>query len=399
MMRGAIPLFRVSGVQVAVHPSWFIVFVLVAWSLAAGFLPDVLPQIEPVQAWILGIVGALLLFASVLLHELAHSLVAIRRGLPVSSITLFIFGGVSNLTAESKDPRTEFLIAIVGPLTSFVIAGVSWLIAISPIDDRIAVLFGYLAVVNAVLGAFNLIPGFPLDGGRVLRSIIWRATGNVRRATEIAGAIGQAVGFGFIVLGVVQFFRGDLLGGLWTGAIGWFLQGAAAASVQQLMVDQRLAGVRVRDAFAPDDTTVPPGLTVAELIDTFILGAKKRAVLVTDNGRLVGIVTMGDIVKVPPEERSKATMAEVMTPLDRLVTVAPSTTLREAAETLSTHEFDQLPVVEAGRPLGFLTRADVIRELAVREALDISSTRGLSAGGAPTTARPAGGTTTEPTRR
>lgn len=372
MVRNTFALFRVRGITVGVHISWLIVFGLVTWSLATGFLPDVLPGIAPTEAWLIGAVSAILLFASVLLHELAHSFVALSRGLPVHSITLFLFGGVSNLSGESKDPRTEFLIAIVGPLTSFVIAGAAFLLASLPgLDDRVAVVFAYLVVVNAVLGAFNLIPGFPLDGGRVFRSIIWRATGNVRRATEIAASVGQLVGLGFIAWGVLRVVEGDLFGGLWTAAIGLFLQNAAGSSVGQLALDQRLRGVRVRDAFTPDPTTAPPGLSVADLIEEHFLRGKRRAVLVTDNGRLVGIVTVGDVSRVAPDERTRTTVADVMSGPDGLVTTQPSTSLRAAAEVLAAHEFDQLPVVEAGQPLGMLTRADIVREFQIREALDL----------------------------
>jgi Zn-dependent protease/CBS domain-containing protein len=378
MGSSTLPLFRVRGIEVGVHVSWLIVFGLVTWSIAMGFVPQAVPGIAPVEAWIVGAVSAILLFASVLLHELAHSFVAISRGLPVHSITLFLFGGVSNLTSESKDPRTEFLIAIVGPLTSFAIAGAALVLAGFPLDERIGAVVTYLAVVNVLLGVFNLIPGFPLDGGRVFRSIIWKVTGSVRRATGIAAAVGQLVGFGFIAWGILGVFDGDLLGGLWTAAIGLFLQNAAGSSVQQLALDQRLRSVRVGDAFTPDDDTAAPGLTIAELIEDHILGRKRRAVLVTENGRLAGIVTIGDLQRVPPDARGRTTVRDVMTGLDGIVTTSPGTSLREAADVLAQHEFDQLPVVEDGRPLGAITRADVMRELQVREALDLGErpTRG-----------------------
>jgi CBS domain-containing protein len=229
----------------------------------------------------------------------------------------------------------------------------------------------YLIVVNVLLGAFNLIPGFPLDGGRVFRSIIWRATGSVRRATEIAAAVGQLVGFGFIAWGILGVFDGDLLGGLWTAAIGLFLQNAAGSSVQQLALDQRLRSVRVRDAFTPDDDMAAPELTISELIEDHILGRKRRAVVVTEGGRLVGIVTIGDLQRVPPEARGRTTVREVMTGLDSIVTTSPGTSLRDAADVLAHREFDQLPVVEDGRPLGAITRADIMREFQIREALDL----------------------------
>jgi Zn-dependent protease/predicted transcriptional regulator len=371
MVRNTLPLFRLRGIEVGVHVSWLIVFGLVTWSTAMGFVPQALPGIAPVEAWIIGAISAVLLFASVLLHELAHSFVAISRGLPVHSITLFLFGGVSNLTSDSKDPRTEFVIAIVGPLTSFAIAGAALLLASLPLDERIGVIVTYLIVVNALLGAFNLIPGFPLDGGRVFRSIIWKATGSVRRATEVAASVGQLVGFGFVAWGILGVFDGDLLGGLWTAAIGLFLQNAAGSSAQQLALEQRLRSVRVRDAFTPDDTAAAPGLPISELIEDHILGRKRPAVLVTENGRLVGIVTIGDLQKVSSEGRGRTSVREVMTGLDGIVTTSPSASLREAADVLAHHEFDQLPVVEDGRPLGAITRADIVREFQIREALDL----------------------------
>jgi Zn-dependent protease/CBS domain-containing protein len=370
--RNTVSLFRVRGIEVGLHVSWLIVFGLITWSLATGFLPLALPEISPLEAWLIGAVASILLFASVLVHELAHSFVAVSRGLPVHSITLFLFGGVSNLTAESKDPRTEFLIAVVGPLTSFVLAGLAFLLASIPgLDPRIAVVFAYLTIVNALLGAFNLIPGYPLDGGRVLRSILWKATGDVRRATTVAATIGQLVGFGFMAWGILRAFDGDILGGLWTAAIGLFLQNAAGSSVQNLALEQRLRGVRVRDAFSVDPTTVPPGASVAEVVEEQILRGKRHAVMVADNGRLVGLVTIGDLAKVPLDARDRTTVAEVMTTADQLVTIEPSASLRDAAERLAAHEFDQLPVIGEGRPIGLLTRADIVREFQIREALDL----------------------------
>ena len=381
MIRTTLPLFRVAGIQVGVHISWLIAFVLITWSIAMGFVPEALPGIAEAEAWAIGVVAAVLLFASVLLHELAHSIVAIRRGLPVRSITLFLFGGVSNLTAEAKDPRSEFLISIVGPLTSFAIAGVALLLATLPLDDRVVVVLSYLVVVNALLGAFNLIPGFPLDGGRVFRSIVWRVTGSVRRATEAAAAVGQLVGYGLLAWGVFRVFEGDLLGGLWTAAIGLFLQNAAGSSVQQLAFDQRLRTVRVGDAFIPDARTARPELPVSDLIEDFILGGKRRAVLVTEEGRLVGIVSIGDLQRVPPARRGETTVREVMTGPDGIVTTTPAASLREAAELLAQHEFDQLPVVEDGRPLGAISRADILREFQIREALDVDARSPIRQGG------------------
>jgi len=371
MFRNTLPLFRVRDIQVGVHVSWLVVFALVTWSLAMGFLPEAIPGIAAGDAWLIGAISALLLFASVLLHELAHSFVAISRGLPVHSITLFLFGGVSNLSGESKEPRTEFLIAVVGPLTSFAIAGAAFLIALLPLDARLGVVINYLIIVNVLLGAFNLIPGFPLDGGRVFRAIVWKATGSVHSATRIAASLGQLVGYAFVGWGVLRVIDGDLLGGLWTSAIGLFLQSAAASSVQHLALEHRLGAVSVRDAFTPDASAASPGLIVSELIEEHILRGKRRAVLVVEAGRLVGIVTVGDLHRVAREGRRSTTAAEVMTPADRLITIAPGASLQQAADLLARHDFDQLPVVEDGRVLGSITRADIMREFQIREALDI----------------------------
>lgn len=371
MVRNTLPLFRVRGIAVGVHVSWLVVFALVTWSLAMGFLPEAIPGIAPVEAWLIGGVSAILLFASVLLHELAHSFVALSRGLPVHSITLFLFGGVSNLSGESKEPRTEFLVAVVGPLTSFAIAAAAFLLALLPLDQRLGVVASYLAIVNVLLGGFNLIPGFPLDGGRVFRAIVWKATGSMRRATQVAASLGQLVGFAFIAWGVLGVVDGDLLGGLWTAAIGLFLQNAAASSVQHLALEQRLGALRVRDAFTADATAATSGLNLNDLIEEHILRRKRRAVLVVDGGRLVGMVTVGDLQKVALERRRSATAAKVMTPADRLITIAPAATLQQAADVLSQHEFDQLPIVDDGRVLGIITRADIMREFQIREALDI----------------------------
>ena len=371
MTHNTFHLATVRGIAIGVHVSWLVAFVLVSWSIATGFAPQVLPHVDPLEAWAIGAIAAVLLFVSVLVHELAHSFMAISRGLPVHSITLFLFGGVSNLTAEPKDPRTEFLIAIVGPLTSFAIAGVALLLASIPVDERIAVVIGYLVVVNILLGAFNLIPGFPLDGGRVFRSIVWQATGSVRRATEVASAVGQLAGFGLVAWGVLRVFDGDLLGGLWTAAIGLFLQSAAGSSVRQVALDQRLSSVRVRDVFTQDMDGAAPGMTIDQLIEEHILGRKRRAILVTNNNRLVGIVTIGDLQKVPTGTRGRVTVREVMTAAGSLVTTSPNASLLDVAGVLAQHEFDQLPVVEGDHVLGAVTRADIMREFETREALDI----------------------------
>ncbi len=365
-------LARVAGVDIGVHPSWLVIFLLVTWSLATAYFPLALPEASTTSHWLLGAIASLLLFASVLVHELAHSIVARRQGLTVNSITLFLFGGVSNLASESPRPGVEFLIAVVGPLSSFVIAGLAFLgTAAAPAGSAAEAVLGYLTVVNLLLGAFNLVPGFPLDGGRVLRSIVWRATGSLRRATEIAGTVGILVAYGFFIWGFLRVLDGDLLGGLWIAAIGWFLQSGATASIQQVRVDAALRGARVGDIVRPDDRSVPPDLTVDRLIDEYLLPQNRRSMPVTLDGQVVGIVTLGDVKDVAAERRATTRVGDVMGGQDGVHVVRAGDSLVTALETLGRGDFEQAPVVDGRRLIGVLSRGDVLRQVQLREALHV----------------------------
>lgn len=381
VLRNSFRLFTIAGIEVGIHVSWLLIFALVTWSLATGFFPEAARQILPsgerlseVTAWVLGVAAALLLFASVLVHELAHSFMARARGLEARSITLFLFGGVSNLAAESKSPATEFLVAIVGPLTSFAIAALAFVVALFVGEPTLQLLVGYVAFVNLLVGIFNLVPGFPLDGGRVLRSIAWRITNDLRRATQIASGAGQLVGFGLIAWGLAIVFLpppGDTLNGIWIAAIGWFLQNAASTGLQQVIMESRLRDVRVADVLRRDSSCVSPETTVADLIEDHLLPNNRRAMPVCEGERPVGVVTLGDVRSVAQDARSRTRVAEVMGGSDNLVTVAPGDTLQRALELFAGDDLEQLPVVEDGQLAGVLTRADVIRQLQLREALDV----------------------------
>ncbi len=373
MLNNSIRLFTVRGIEVGVHYSWLFIFGLVTWSLSVYVFPGTtgIAELTDVEYWLLGALTAVLMFASVLVHELAHSFVAKARGLDARSITLFIFGGVSNLGGEAKEASTEFLVAIVGPLTSFVLAGVFFGIASVVTEPRVELVTSYLFYINLVLGIFNLVPGFPLDGGRVLRAILWTATGSLRKATEWAANAGKVVAYLLVAYSIFLFLNESVIGGLWTAAIAWFLHNAASTSVQQLVFETRLKRVRVADVVQPIEETAAPGITVAELIERHILAHNMRAVPVLDNGRLVGIVTLGDIMRVPAPERGRVMVAEVMGGAQGLHTVAADARVQDAVELLAQHEVDQLPVLQDGRFVGFLTRADVMRQLQLREALDV----------------------------
>jgi Zn-dependent protease len=369
VLNNSIRLFTVRGIEVGVHYSWLVIFALLTWSLSVYALPPQLPRLPALEYWILGAITAILLFVSVLIHELAHSFVALARGLQARSITLFIFGGVSNLSGDAKSASTEFVVAIVGPLTSFALAAIAWAVA-TFVDIRIVdVVASYLVFINLSLGIFNLIPGFPLDGGRVLRAILWGALHNMRRATNWAANVGKVVAGLMVLAGGWLLFHGDIVSGVWLAAIAWFLYSAAGASVQQMVMETRLGRVRARDLAQPIEVTAPPGITITELVERYMLPRNLRAVAVTDNTRLVGIVTVSDVIKVPEAQRDRVTVGEVMGSRDGLVTVSGETPALDAIELLAERDVEQVPVLDGSQLVGMLTRADVMRQLQLRESL------------------------------
>jgi Zn-dependent protease len=298
-------IFRVAGIPVRVDPSWLIVFGLISWSLAAGYFPHVLPEVTTAAAWAHGVVAALLLFVSVFLHELSHALVAIEHGVPVSGIRLHVFGGVSELEAEPPTPRAELLIAIVGPLTSFVIAALCYGVG-RALDGPpwVSALTGYLAAVNFLVAIFNLAPGFPLDGGRLLRAMLWWASGRQSWATLWASRAGSAFAFVMIAVGLLRALRGEIIGGLWFAFIGLFLHQAARASRELVVIRERLEPLRVADVMSPVEAPVaeaPPARDAvtpdASAWNAFLkLGRGAGAqVPVVAGGRLVGIVSRRDL--------------------------------------------------------------------------------------------------------
>lgn len=369
MLGNSIKLFTIRGIEVGVHYSWLIIFALLTWSLSVYQFPAELRGRPQLEYWILGVITTLLLFASVLIHELAHSFVAKARGLDARSITLFIFGGVSNLTGEPKSPSTEFLVAVVGPITSFALAAIAFGIATVVDERRIAAVASYLFIINASLGIFNLIPGFPLDGGRVLRSILWRTTRSIRRATDWAANVSKVVAWLMFAVGIFLVVQGDIINGVWLGAIAYFLHSAASQSAQQMVLEAKLGKVQVRDVARPVEVTVMPGTSVAELVEGYMLPRNLRAVPVTDNTRLVGIVTVGDVMRVPLERRAGTAVAEVMSGFEHLYTVTADSRALDAVELLEEHDLEQVPVLDNGQLVGMLSRADVMRQLQMREEL------------------------------
>ena len=370
-MPGSLHVGTIAGIKIYINYSWLIILVLLTVSLAISWFPFSTPGLATGVYYVLGFIAAILLFVSVLVHELAHSLVARARGLPVKNISLFIFGGVSNIEREPRNPGTEFQMAIVGPIASLVIGVIAWVIGLA-IDGSVrplSAILVYLGVANILLGLFNLIPGFPLDGGRVLRSIIWKVTGSLRTATRWAARVGMVVAFLFILWGIWQVFNGNLLGGIWIGFIGWFLLTASQSANTEMALQSLLRGVRVADVMRPVTVSAPATLSLRQLADGYLLPMGLRAVPVVRDERLVGLVTLAEVRGVPRDRWDETPVSRVMIPLERLHTISPDQSLNEALPMLVSRDVNQAPVVDHGRLVGMLSREMIMRYLEVRRSL------------------------------
>jgi Zn-dependent protease len=376
MNAGSLKIGRIAGIDILIHWSWFAIFALLIWSLATGFFEEVGgDDWSSAERWAAAVVTTALFFLSVLLHELSHSLMAKRLGLNVTSITLFLFGGVSSLTQEPESARDEFRVAIVGPGTSFVIAAlcgviflVFWLI-----DEEASVpgaISGYLAFINLAVGIFNMLPGYPLDGGRVLRSVLWARNRNVLKATRAAATAGTYVSFALFALGGLSILFGGFVQGVWFIIIGWFLRNASEQAYEQVLLKNTLEGSRVGDIISHAYTPAPPDLSVQQLVDDYILGQGQRSVPIVVAGDLLGLVTMSDIRAIPVDQWPQTSVFRAMTPRERLLTVAPEDEITTALQMMASHNVHQLPVIDRARTfIGFITRADVLQLINVRTEL------------------------------
>jgi Zn-dependent protease len=365
---------RLAGIDLAIHPSWLVIAFLVTYSLAEFQLPGEVPGWSTPAYWLVGAATAMLFFASVLAHELSHAIVARRFGLRVEGITLFIFGGATTIDEDSRTPREEALIAIAGPAMSVLIGVV--LLGLNLVIDQpqLAALIGWLGFINILLGIFNLIPGFPMDGGRVLRAILWRLRGDRLRATRNAALVGRLFAYLLIGFGVFLALRpgGSIFSGLWLALIGWFLSNAAEATMAQAGVEHSLRGVRVRDAMELDPPAVSPNEPVADLVQERLLRGEDRSFLVRHpDGGLAGIVTLGDVRRLPRESWQGVRVTDIMTRFADLATIGPDAPMADALRLLQEREIGQLPVVEdEGRnPVGMVTRRGILRLLEARMKL------------------------------
>lgn len=365
MLESSFRLGSIAGIRIGVHYTWFIIFFLLSSSLLALFT-DSHPEWSTLTSLLTAVITTLLFFASIILHELGHSLVAIARGIRVQSITLFIFGGVAQSEKESNTAATEFWVAIAGPAVSFALAGLFYLLKLwwGSYSDIAAESLDWLMTINLVVAIFNLIPGFPLDGGRVFRALVWMITGNAMKGMQWAVLGGRLFAYGLMFMGLLTVLQtGLLINGIWLVGIGWFLLSAAEASGRAYVTDQLVGGLTVGDIMRKDVPVVAAGLSVLDWVDEHVLLTSQRAYLVKQGDRIIGLVTLSDAIKLPRKQWGDTPVQEVMTALERLYTVNPSSGIKEVLMLMRNHALNQVPVVDGGHIVGWVDREHLLKIL------------------------------------
>lgn len=365
-MRG-IRIGSLFGIEIRIDYSWFVIFALILWTLTRGVFPTAHPGEQPLTYIVMGTAGTLLFFSSLLAHELSHSLVAQSRGFPVHSITLFIFGGMARTSTEFETPGDEFMVAIAGPVSSFMIAALFWVVAWggAQADFPVAVtgVASYLALINLVLAVFNLFPGFPLDGGRLFRAAVWKATGDLRRATRIAANGGKIFGYMLMALGFLNLFGGNALGGVWLVFIGWFVRMAAESSYAQHVLHGPLQRAHARDVMTPHPQAVAPGRTLQDFLEDYVIHGRHHSYPVAEDDRLMGLITLARVRAAPKDKWPSLTVADAMVPLSPAIIVAPDDTMADTMAKLNGSEIGRVLVTHGDRLLGIISQADVARWL------------------------------------
>ena len=366
---------RVAGIDLAIHPSWLVIAFLLTFSLADALFPRLIPGWTTGQYWLVGVGTAFLFFASVLAHEFSHAIIARRLGLKVAGITLFIFGGATSIETDSRSARDEALIALAGPVASLLIGGAFLGIGALVPQPEVRAIVGWLGIINIVLGAFNLVPGYPMDGGRVLRAILWRVRGDPLTATRQAAMVGRVIGYLMVAGGIYWALRSrDIGSGLWLALVGWFLATSAEATMQQAGVERSLSGVRVRDAMDATPPAISPNESVADLVSERMLRGDDRSFLVRHpDGGLAGMVTLGDVRRLPRDSWADRRVTDIMTRYGDLATIGPDEPLADALRLIQEREVGQLPVIgdEARQPLGIVTRSGILRLIDARLKLGV----------------------------
>ncbi len=374
MFSNAVKLFDIFGFQIRVDPSWLIIAALIVWSLATGYFPELAPDLSRADAFALSVVAMLGLFGCLILHELAHSLVARRFGLGVGGITLFLFGGVAELEKEPESARSEFWIAIAGPAMSFALAAASWLAmgmaTKAGASHGLIALFEYLAGINLILALFNLLPAFPLDGGRVLRALLWRSRGDVLQATRLASLSGTAFGYAFVALGLFSLFSGgSIIGSLWPILIGLFLASAARGTYQQMLMRRSMKGRTVGELVTNRPLVVAPERTVRDLVDDIMLGHGVAFVPVLENGRAIGFVDTATVRGVDRENWDTLRVEDIYVPLSDATRATPSDPLESLLKRIATTGQRKYIVEDQGRFIGVITLSDLVAHINVMQEL------------------------------
>lgn len=361
MRRQQIQVGRIFGIPVGLDYSWFLIFAVMTWMLASDHYPHVLPDWSAAWHWLLGATTTVMLFVSVLLHELGHSLVARGFRLKVRRITLFLFGGVAEIGSEPRSAWAEFWIAVAGPAVSFALGGFFHMLsAFAGGQPLLLALMHYLALINLALALFNLVPGFPLDGGRVFRAVVWGITGNFEKATRIAALVGRVFAFIFIYLGVTQIFAGNIGDGLWIIFIGWFLDNAAQVQIQRQHFRNLIAGHRVSEAMNANFAVVPLEMSLKEIAGYHVLGPGRRCVVVLHGEQVAGMLTLHKLQEIPEEKWAETNAGQAMIPVSRFKKVQPTTEVWQAMELMDRDGVNQLPVMVDHRVVGLLSRDDLI---------------------------------------
>jgi Zn-dependent protease/predicted transcriptional regulator len=365
------------GIPVRIHYTLWLVFILIAWTLAYGYMPHQYPGLTTVTYWAIGIGSAFVLFASVLIHELSHSYIAKKNGLPIARITLFFFGGVSEMTEEPQDAGLEVRMAAAGPLMSFLIAGILsavWYLAQAvhaPIVITATV--GYGALINGVLGAFNLLPAFPLDGGRVFRGSLWKRSKDLISATRTATRVSEALSLLMMLGGFVAIILGDFLDGIWIVVLGWFIKSGAETSLRQTVVGEALSGVAVSDIMTRQILTVPPDITIQQVVSDYFLVHPHGGYPVVKDGKLLGLITLTCVRAVPKDMRSYETVDKAMIPLERILVAQPNLSALDALQKMAREKVGRLLVTQDGQLLGIISRGDLMRTIQTRQELELKS--------------------------
>jgi Zn-dependent protease/predicted transcriptional regulator len=363
--KSSFKIFTIAGIEIRIDYSWFIIFALIVYTFTFSYFPQVLPGKSLWLIIIVALISAILFFFSILFHEVSHSITSIKKGIPVKQITLFIFGGIAQIEKEPDTPTNEFLISIAGPASSYFLAvvfGIIWALTRSvPIIMEPA---KYLTIINIALGTFNLLPGFPLDGGRVLRSLIWKGTNSFEKATIISSNVGMGIGFAMIAFGILYIFLGAFFNGMWLILIGWFLQSAAAQTHAQIIMEKTLKGIKVKDVISTNVVTVPKDITIRELIDDWLLKYKYSKFPVIDkedNDKYLGIVTLNDIKVVPKDKWDFTTVGEIVNTFIEEDKIDMDAELFDAIKKMNNESVSALVAIEGGKIIGILTKTDIIQ--------------------------------------